>query len=60
MKTGLVFAITICSTFWAADNFAFDGEYSAKAWKQANQMGVVWQNDARLWFRHQGFQTAQH
>jgi hypothetical protein len=60
MKVILVFAITISTSFWAADLFCFDGEYSAKIWKQANQLGAVWQHDARLWFKHQGFQTAQH
>ena len=60
MKAILVFAITISTGFWAADLLCFDGEYSAKIWKQANQLGAEWQHDTRLWFKHQGFLTAQH
>jgi hypothetical protein len=60
MKSILVFAITIITGFWAADQFCFDGEYSAKIWKQSNQYGVAWQHDARLWFKQHGYQTAQH
>jgi hypothetical protein len=59
MKAILVFAITISTGFWAADQFCFDGEYIAKIWKQGNQYGAVWQRDAKLWFRQQGFQTAK-
>jgi hypothetical protein len=55
MKTGLVFAITIFCAFWAADQFCFDGVYSAKIWKQGNQFGAVWQHDAKLWLRQHGY-----
>jgi hypothetical protein len=60
MKAIVVFAITISTGFWAADQFCFDGQDSAKIWKQSNQLGTGWQHDARLWFKHQGFQAAQH
>jgi len=59
MKTVLVFAITVMTGFWAADQFCFDGKYGAKIWKQSNQFGTVWQHETRLWFRQHGFQTAQ-
>ena len=54
MKAILVFAITISTGFWAADLLCFDGEYSAKLWKQTNQYGTVWQHDAKQWFRQHG------
>ena len=60
MKAIFLFAITISTGFRAADQFCFDGGYSAKIWKQGNELGAVWQTDARQWFRHQGYQTAKH
>jgi len=51
MKSLIWFAITAGTAFWAADKFAFDGEYSAKIWKQGNSYGQEWQHDAKLWFR---------
>jgi hypothetical protein len=55
MKTVLVFVITIIIGFWAADKFCFDGEYSAKIWKQGNQYGAAWQHDAKKWFKQRGY-----
>jgi hypothetical protein len=55
MKSILLFVITIIVGFWAADSFCFDGEYSAKIWKQTNQYGAAWQHDAKQWFRQHGY-----
>jgi hypothetical protein len=60
MKAIVVFAITISTGFWAADQFCFDGEYSAKILKRGNELGAVWQTEARQWFGQHGFQTARH
>ena len=54
-ETVLVFAVTIITAFWGADHFCFDGEYSAKIWKQGNQYGDVWQHDAKHWFEQHGY-----
>ena len=50
----MCFVITLMAGFWAADRLAFDGEYSAKIWKQGNMYGQEWQQDAKQWFRHHG------
>jgi hypothetical protein len=55
MKSIALFALTIIIGFWAADSLCFDGEYSAKLWKQTNEYGAVWQRDAKHWFKQHGY-----
>ena len=54
MKPLFWFTVTTLVAFWAADQFAFDGDYSAKIWKGGNLYGQEWQQDAKQWFRHHG------
>ena len=51
MKSVLQFAIVVLVGFWAVDQFAFDGEYSSKIWKQGNSYGQDWQREAKEWVR---------
>jgi hypothetical protein len=60
MKAILVFAVTVSTGFWAADQFCFDGQYCAKIWKRGNELGTVWQSETRHWFAQHGVQIAKH
>jgi hypothetical protein len=47
----LVFVPLLAMAFWTVDKLDFDGEYTAKIWKQSNSLGAQWQKDARQWVK---------
>ena len=46
-----VFVPLLVIAFWTIDKLVYDGEYTAKLWKQSNSLGAEWQKDARQWVR---------